>query len=393
LNPSQKEEYRLDYAGLSCVTAANPATGDKPVAFTTMITHPGGPQVPYKYDSRSFPSQGSLSGITSGMTSAANAGPAWTAGVFYHSGWDPGHIFVSVLLMDDGALEAQKEDMAILYATAETVASTVDGDDRITPLFTGLQYALGVLHLSNPDRWATHSVVARIYSASDHNAYYVQAPKNTAGILWKMEAKHNTGGADYAFLYNVPSVIPQQVPVKVSLTKIVAEGAIKDKENGLADFASEIRIGNTGAEHEFARDHNQLLPGYAVRRDMFVGQKVPITIKLYERDAAPEWASTAGWIGCSVCGVWDKIPSYLQSCVYSGPCNPVFHECDLNPKPKVTTGSGWTAVTQENTTLTISFDLNTGTISGDLSGAKGQVLTSHGDQAHERRAMIQFKVE
>ena len=397
VKPGQIEEYRLDYTGLSCVKAADAANRDKPVAFTTMITHPGGPQVPYNYDSRSFPPQGSLSGITSGMASAANAGPVWTAESFYTSGWDPGYIFVSALLMDDGTLEAQKEDMGIVYATAETVASTVDGNDRITPLFTGLTYALGVLHLGNPDRWATQSVVARIYSVSNHNAYSVQTPNSTAGIPWRIEVKHNTRGADYSLLYNVPSVVQRWARVKVSLVKIAAEGAVKDKENGLADFVTEIQIGLlTSATREFGRDHNQLVPAYSVLRNMFPGQKAPITIKLYERDAPPEldtWAPLL--VGkCEACGVWEvwnNLTEYQEggNCIYTGPCPPVFHECDLNLKPNVTSAGGEVS----NTRLTISFDLDTGAIRGDLWGSKGQVLTARGDPAHERRAMIQFRVD
>ncbi|MFH1177388.1 MAG: hypothetical protein V1750_08270, partial [Acidobacteriota bacterium] len=349
------------------------------------------------YDSKSFPATGSPASVVSGTKSTANAGPAWIAGNFYHSGWDAGHILVSALLLDDGTLAAQKDDMQVLFATAEVFANTIPGDDRITPLQQGLTYTLGVLHLANPARWSAKAVDTRIFSASDYDALYIKAANTTAGILWKIAVKHDSGGSDYSVFYNVPSAIPQYVPVKLRVVRLVAEGPGKDTENGLADFVSEIAIGGASLEHEFAQDNNDLSPDYLIWRKMFAGQTVHVTIEIRERDAAPAYGMTSGaWGGCRVCceyGTLPTVPAYMKGCLYVGPCGPVQHLCDVNPKPKESSGSGWGSVTHENATLELDYNMVTGAITGDLTGAKGQVLTSHGDAQSPRRAMIQLKIE
>ena len=378
--------YRLDYTGLWCVKrsiGAQPA--DKPVIFTTMITHPSG-AAPFSYSYQSFPPSGSLSGVVSGTVSTANSGPAWQSSTFNNAG----NIFVSALLMDDGTLAQQKQDMEVLFATSEVFASTIPGEDRITPMQAGLTYTTGVLHLSNPQRWSLKAVQSRTLSVNDYVNYWDQAAKQTQGVPWKFQMKHDTQGSDYTVFYSLPTSATPRVVVRVTVLKIAATGSLNDDENGLADFDTNIGIGNqlsgftvgyVEVSHFFAQDQNEVSSSYWVSRQMRTGQAIPIKIELRERDAPPEYERFSSGIlglGCDYCG--SAPPEIREACTYVGPCSPKESTCDINPKP----GSN---------ILYLSYDPATGAITGDVTGQKGQVFTSRGDAFRPGRAMIQFKIE
>jgi hypothetical protein len=126
------------------------------------------------------------------------------------------------------------------------------------------------------------------------------------------------------------------------------------------------------------------------------GKEITIFIKLRERDAPPEYARYSGrfGFGCDYCSASaGSAPSEIrEACSYIGPCGPVENVCDINPRLKTTQGSSFDYQIR-NEFLILYYNPATGAITGDLTGQRGQLLTSYGDIKHPRQAMIQFKIE
>jgi hypothetical protein len=381
----------IDYAGFVCNKSAD-AAGDKVAVYTNWIGHPKKTD-PYTTAVKKLPASGSISGATTGSASTANAGPiyssATTLGV---TSSDAGAVLVSSVLMDDGTLDAQTGDLEVLIGLAQTFASTVLGDDRMTPLKTGIDFTMGTLHLSNPEKWSTKAVQARLISITDLKDWAVQDAKNTSGIHWRFDEKHDARGSDYQLFFNAPGAAPQLKNVSVTIQSLTALGSVKDTENGSADLGAEVSVGGVSKAREFAKDHNSVTPGWTVQRGMVMAanKKVHVTLTVYEKDAAPDFAvNTGGWGSCSMCGDWDKAKAFTGVCFYAGGCTPIFNNVDVNPKPDVGSG-GWGSY--QVRTVDVDVNLTTGAITGDAVGTKGNLITVTGDNP-ERKASIAFKID
>lgn len=383
--PSQKTDtntpssYGIDYAGLTATRPLTP-TGDKLAVYTTTTDYYGGTNNPgYVTSSKLLPASGSFAGPAAGATSAAGAGVVGNMSLYGTTE------VLTALLIDDGTLDAQKQDIDVLQAAAETLAAALDTDDRIAALDQALKQTLSTLYLSNPARWTLDAVTTRIITMSDFDAMYASNAHTTNGVGWKfsgaLEPRPNTS---YTLFFTTAGGHPPLVPVTVSIDHLTALGTTKDDENGLADFHAEVTLsgpkenGGATARATFTKDTNDVRPNWAAERKMFAGEKVHISIGIFDRDKPPKsnvW--TGGWgIGCSVCG-----DISISDCGYVGPCPPIYNPVDVNPKA----GSS-------RQTIELVYDLTTGAITGDLTGKKGDMLSATGNSARTK-TKIDFKIE
>lgn len=404
LPPDQAQQtgptsYAIDYSGLACATQAV-AAGDNVAVYTAGISHKK--NQPYAIASKLLPSTGSIAGVKSGSTSTQAAGNAWSSATAPWDVGDSGWLFVSALLRDEGDLVQQESDMSVLFGLAQAFAANVPGDDRIGALKQGLDYTAGVLHLSNPAKWSTNAIASRIVTPAEYGSWFNSSPQSQSGMPFRFQTAHDPGGSAYTLFFNTPNVpAPAATMVKVTVSRIAALGAVKDTENGKADFGIEVMIGAQSGNRAYPKDENVMTTAWTVERKMFGSGVVPIQIRVYELDAVPyTYFSGGGFLNstwsCAYCGVAppDQV-SNVTNCVPIGPCSPTFNVCDVSPKGGAAPDTCASGCTDAKPTTTLSFDVNlaTGAITGDLTGKRGDTLTSTGGASEPRRTAIDVKIE
>jgi hypothetical protein len=342
------------------------------------------------------------------MTSAAAAGPAWKDSrnaPDYQPG-DAGVLFISALLKDKGDLQAQKDDLAVLYNLAQTLAVHAAGSDRMTALSDAVNYSTGILHLSNPEKWSPDTVVTRLVSDEQYSKMYLTPPQTTAGIAWMFDSKHDTGGSDYEVFFRTPANTVQRPMVNVTILEAKAIGKDPGQADGLPNFVGGVSIGagsdTQTAKRRFAKHTATVAPAWVAQRAMLPAQQVTISISLSDLHAAPEFAYDRTGEQDSYCApaprATDPSGQPLGLTYYEGPCLEFHSTYDINPAQAqggVDTDPTRYPEISPTPTSQISFvyDLKTGAISGDVKGKKGDVFTVSGNAPEPQRATLRFTVE
>lgn len=374
--PSQLGAYEIRYAGVKSNRAASPSGADTLAVFTAFMTT-AGEQTATAI--KVVPS--SAVSLATGASSAAGSGALFAGASLGTTG---GALLLDAVMLDDGSpqsLDTARQELELLLALSETFATTLAAPPaaRLSALKTAIEYHVGVLHLSNPTKWSTAPVSTRLISGADYASWFQAAPTTTSGIPHKFSLDVAPSTGSYSVFFSTPTYQSDLAKVTVSIQKITSTGSVHDTENGRADLKVSVNVGGAEASRTW-QNNNAVTSTWKVFRKMVTSRKVPIVIRVDELDAPPTKKVVSTIPRTSTCySFCGASATQMPGCpVYLGPCGPEQTPVDVSPK--------------ESHVLTLDYDMATGVISGDVTGAKGAAITAAGTNA-QRRAALVFKVE
>ncbi|HWB73800.1 MAG TPA: hypothetical protein VG755_02570 [Nannocystaceae bacterium] len=374
---AQQTVFELGISGLAVQeTSDGDQNGDEVVVMSTLCTlNQAGTDFVLAH--QSAPETGALEGLTAGEVAPLDRPVYSGKGAF-------GLLSTVAFEVDDDAADARAEYLAMV-ALARPLAVQLfqQGDtlDAKTSRFAfALDYTIGLLAMSQPERWPQGALVKTKLSGDSYYGVSVASlaatpVSNDGGVPWKLAHTHDLPSGKYVVYFDVPSTTPaEQKNIKVKITRIEA----LDFEAGGADLTLQVGIGNADLEKVLADNTNVSTKTWTVQRKMNPGS-VTVTLDLWDTDQGPPYGTTSYYGGGELCGTWPDGKTYA-------PCPDFVRWYNIDKTPgDYYYGKPYAAQLAVNT--------STGEITGDATGDVGQELTLTGTAFPKGKVKVTVTVE
>lgn len=373
----QQTVFNLGMSGLAVQeTSDGDQNGDEVVVMSTLCTLNQG-LTDFVVVHQSAPEAGALEGLTAGEVVPLDRPIYSGKGTF-------GLLSTVAFEVDDDAAAARDEYLAMV-ALARPLAVQLfqQGDlpdQKISRFAFALDYTIGLLAMSQPERWPQGALVKTKMSGDPYYGVSVSSLAATpvssdGGVSWKLAHTHDLPAGKYVVYFNVPSTTPaDQKNIKVKITRIEAI----DFEQGGADLTLQVGIGNEDLEKVLADNTNVSTKTWTVQRKVNPGD-VTVSVDLWDTDAGPPYGSTGYYGGGQLCGKWPDGKEYA-------PCPDFVRWYNIDKTPgDYYYGKPYAAQLKLNT--------STGTITGDADGNVGQELTLTGTAFPKGKVKVTITVE
>lgn len=362
--------YQLAVSGVAPIELGDgDADGDELVIMSSLVRLAGDP---YEITTASAPPSGSLDGV--------QLGAALPLGTTLFDGWaSPGALLVSAVAEVDGDADVIREDYALMLSLAEALAgqlvSSGDSiDKKLSQFAFALDYTVGLLAIANPAKWPQGALTKSLLvgPTSLHELYANPGTKDGV-VPWKLSHDHDLPAGHYTVYFDVPAPPLNRPTLVVKMTRLES----LDPEPGGDDLMATIGIGSAYADADLAPNKNVHTKTWTVKRDLAPDRKtINVWIEASEFDDPPAWGFvTTGW-SASKCGDWHDGWNYPD-------CPPIITPLDISPV--AASGEGWFYDAAVHVQLDV--DLETGDITGALSGKLGEPIVLQGDMAGYRAKM------
>lgn len=375
--------YHLGMSGVRALELSDgDGDGDELLALSTFVTAEGNAFV---VAHASAPASGSLDGVVTGATTSLD--------VAVFDGKASAALLVSLVAEVDGDAPAMRDEYGVMVGLAQGLAQQLvtagePSEQRLAHFMFALDYTVGLLALSSPDKWPVGSLQKSLLTGETAlHSLYAMLPEHDGAVPWKLTHDHDLPSGRYELFFDVPAPEMPRPVLKLKIAKVESLAA----EPGGDDLTLDVAIDNAIISKTLTANKNLHHTGWTVTRKLAPNPShARIDVRLSEWDEGPAWGFVSSGWGGSKCGDWGPNQQY-------SPCPDVWTTVDLNPLANG--GEGWSAYAYE--ALRLDVDLATGKVAlvhdaqgGALEevGAVGASIILTGDLAG-RRARVTFEID